>query len=399
MDNVRGIGIIGGGRWSRQIGKTLLEITTPEQKISVCSPNNTSAWTQWITEMGEICENVEVVSSIGPLLEDSQISHIIIARRAHNHAETAIRALTANKYVFIEKPFAVSGQEGERVIAAAEGKVCVTGLVMLFAPNLRRFASFVEKIGILQEIRLTWFDPIREQRHGETKHYDAAINVVLDALPHALSVLHHVHLLKDGKLKAVEVQRGGRVVTLKVSAKTTTANLAFQRDAKERVRRLELTGSKGYASIDFSQEPGVATLNGVPVDVAEGFSSPLKLELENFLSLTPQNCVSRPENVTAAIEAIRLSDLAIPHIRQHQIDCITASLNATPQTTDSSDCEYALNELVASGLAATGDRGIDRGLQSHFAEEWLRSGIPPQSVHNTLLKNETLLKIRRRLEG
>lgn len=74
--------------------------------------------------------------SLETLLADIHIDAIYVANGTSDHAATAIAALEAGKHVLCEKPFAISAEEGERVIAAARqsGKLFMEGLWTHFLP-------------------------------------------------------------------------------------------------------------------------------------------------------------------------------------------------------------------------------------------------------------------------
>ncbi|MCA0991174.1 oxidoreductase [Pseudalkalibacillus hwajinpoensis] len=63
---------------------------------------------------------VKVVSSVEELLTDQEIELVIITTPNEFHFPMAKQALEAGKHVVLEKPFTVSVEEGERLIAVAE---------------------------------------------------------------------------------------------------------------------------------------------------------------------------------------------------------------------------------------------------------------------------------------
>lgn len=79
------------------------------------------------------------------MLGDASIDAIYIANRTRDHASASITALQAGKHVLCEKPFALSAEEGEKVIAAARasGKLFMEGLWTHFLPSYRRVHDLV----------------------------------------------------------------------------------------------------------------------------------------------------------------------------------------------------------------------------------------------------------------
>ena len=70
----------------------------------------------------------EAVSSAEEVLNNSDINLVVIGTRHDLHAELARKALERNKHIFVEKPLALTDQELDDVLAAAERS---TGLLMV----------------------------------------------------------------------------------------------------------------------------------------------------------------------------------------------------------------------------------------------------------------------------
>ncbi|MEJ7810339.1 MAG: bi-domain-containing oxidoreductase [Gemmatimonadaceae bacterium] len=73
------------------------------------------------------------------MLSDSAIDTVVVTTRHDSHAEWTVKALTAGKHVFVEKPLALNEAELERISAAREGAgslLCV-GFNRRYAPMVR----------------------------------------------------------------------------------------------------------------------------------------------------------------------------------------------------------------------------------------------------------------------
>ncbi|MEO1242357.1 MAG: Gfo/Idh/MocA family oxidoreductase [Pseudomonadota bacterium] len=80
------------------------------------------------------------------MLDDASIDAVYVANRTRDHASASITALQAGKHVLCEKPFALSANEGEKVIAAARasGKLFMEGLWTHFLPAYLRVHDLVQ---------------------------------------------------------------------------------------------------------------------------------------------------------------------------------------------------------------------------------------------------------------
>ncbi|MEC9347464.1 MAG: Gfo/Idh/MocA family oxidoreductase [Pseudomonadota bacterium] len=349
--------VIGGGRWARVLAGVLEGVLSPDLPLTVCSPGNPCAWTKHRAARGRAIR----IAGYADLLADPSISHVIVARRARDHARTALDCLHAGKAVLVEKPFALTRQDCDSVVAAARDGTCRTGLVFLFAPNLRAFSAACLAAGTPTRIDIDWADPAVETRHGERKGHDRALNVVQDVLPHVWSLFRM--LVPDGaaRVASVDVAGGGRVVTLDIDVAglhgTAGARVSARmaRVALARKRRLQVSGPGLDGGIDFSVEPGVAHVNGRDIDIASGFGSPLARQLRAFLDGHAGDDVHDLAGVARAVEAIDLTLDALPSIRAGQRRAIAAGRHAAATPSDRAGHDFAMAEIVRAAIDLAGD--------------------------------------------
>lgn len=114
--------------------------------------------------------------SVEELCNALEVELVLIASNHAFHASDAVLALQAKKYVFIEKPIALTLQDTDRIIAADEA----AGGARVFIGYMRRYAAAfvdaVKEIGSIEQIRYArvrditgpnslWHNPGRIQRH------------------------------------------------------------------------------------------------------------------------------------------------------------------------------------------------------------------------------------------
>ena len=83
----------------------------------------------------------DTTTSVDRVLDDESIAAVFVVTRHHSHADLACRALERGKAVFVEKPLALSDDELDRVLAAAEGS---PGAMLMVGFNRRFSPLFVE---------------------------------------------------------------------------------------------------------------------------------------------------------------------------------------------------------------------------------------------------------------
>ena len=220
---------------------------------------------------------------------------IVVPTPSH-HAIAAV-ALRQGKHVFVEKPFTVTLEEADELIALADaaGVVLQVGHVERFNRAVRAAMPYVDSPRFIESDRLAPFNP----RGSE-------VAVVLDLMIHDLDLVHTlVHT------RVVDVQAMGMpVLTPQVDianarltfADGAVANITASRVSRERLRKLRIFQRSGYLSLDLAAGTGEYFrlradfdplqlarapraledfVERVPLDAPEG--EPLVLELSQFL--------------------------------------------------------------------------------------------------------------------
>jgi predicted dehydrogenase len=323
-----------------------------------------------------------------------------VARAARDNALTANQLLRANKSVFVEKPFALSASEARSVVdSIVPGRVCAIGLVFLYAPNLARFTGALRGRSA-RRIHVRWIDRGGEMRHGQKKRYDPSISILVDVFPHVWSLLRLLD--EDGAMSVTDitVNAGGRNVTLRLRLGKTEVTAELQREGSERRRALSADFADGEATIDFSDEPGTASIDGIPLDLMEGFRSPLKCELEAFLRAHETGKVHRLADAVRVVEAVRIVDDLMTLYREQQVEgLIQGWYDESPGAL--ADRAYGVREFTLDWLLNRSKQitpvqsGSDEPAQSALA--WLRGEAVPEATSDKLSACPELAMIRRRV--
>jgi predicted dehydrogenase len=94
------------------------------------------------------------------LLADTEVELAVVATFSHLHAPMSIEALRAGKHVMVEKPFATSLADADRMIAAAQetGRVLTCHQNTRYAPDTLKVQELLAsgKLGRIVEIRIAW---------------------------------------------------------------------------------------------------------------------------------------------------------------------------------------------------------------------------------------------------
>src|SRR3954451_23010553 len=78
--------------------------------------------------------NARRFRSLDEILEAKDIDAVVLATPEVTHASLAVRALDAGKHVLVEKPLALTSQEADQVVNAAERakRTLMVGHIMLY---------------------------------------------------------------------------------------------------------------------------------------------------------------------------------------------------------------------------------------------------------------------------
>ncbi|GJL90709.1 Gfo/Idh/MocA family protein [Hyphococcus sp.] len=130
---------------------------------------------------------------LAAMLREETISVIYVASATGAHADDAVAALEAGKHVLCEKPFAMTAQEGERVLdaARASGMLFMEGLWTHFLPAYQRVQTIATKnvIGAPKHLSAAYgFPSSREMRPRLFDKADGGVILDLGVYPVSLAL-------------------------------------------------------------------------------------------------------------------------------------------------------------------------------------------------------------------
>jgi predicted dehydrogenase len=216
-----------------------------------------------------------------------------------HHAAIAEQLLHAGADVLIEKPFAASLAEADRILALATtlGRIVQIGHLERFNPAVTAVEPLLNRPMFFEAHRLSIFTP---------RSLD--VDVVLDLMIHDLDIVLQLANSPVRELRAVGLpvlSRKVDIANVRVEFDSgCIANFTASRVSTEQVRKLRFFQPRQYLSLDFARQElltidvaagaTAATLDLKPAShpsaglnlqkYAVEKSEPLRLELENFLA-------------------------------------------------------------------------------------------------------------------
>jgi predicted dehydrogenase len=284
----RTILLVGGGRWGRIHASNLSNILTANDRVLWVSRHNYVIASEFVRHFPS-GPNFELLAGLDEAMLLRPDAALIVSS-PDSHVSIASTCLRHRIPCFVEKPLAFRGAEAMMLIkiAASNKLVLAVGLHLLSASYLRYFKSQI-LARELSRIDIRWFDPIHEVRYGESKRADEKTSIVQDLYPHIWSI---VRVLTDCDRQIIDSAARQFPHQLSVQSSAfgvmVTAQCCRGADARERKVNVAFRDG-GFASLDFTEEPGHATLDHEPLPRDPSWGKgprPVMAEVRDFLDQT-----------------------------------------------------------------------------------------------------------------
>lgn len=312
---------VGLGYWGKNILRNLIKL---EVLHSACDVN-----LDYLEKYKKQYPQIYFTTSFEEILQNPEIKAVVISTSASTHFELTKRALLAGKDVFVEKPLALTPEEGEILVTLAKEK----GLILMVGHILHYHPAVTKLKELLNEGKLGKIYYIYSHRLNIGK-LRTEENILWSFAPHDISLI--LDLIGE---EPEEIWAGGGAYINRSIYDTTITFLKFKNDLKAHVfvswlhpykeQKLIVVGSKGMLVFDdVSQEKlffyphtiewhmgkipvaQKAQYQIIPVEMKE----PLYLELSHFVE-----CVTnRQKPKTDGEEGLRV--LKILHYAEKSLE-------------------------------------------------------------------------------
>ncbi|BCM90683.1 glucose--fructose oxidoreductase [Abditibacteriota bacterium] len=251
------IGVIGCGRIARQVHLPILR-TLPNVRIVALAEMDANA----LESAHQLVPQADCFSDAGSVLNHSEVEAVVIALPNTLHATTAIEAFAHGKHVYLEKPLALTCEEGQQVVTAWKkaAKVGAIGFNYRFNPLLVEAQKLLkaDAIGPLVAVRSSFCTPFKGEPQWKTQRASGG-GVLFDLAS------HHVDLVEFlAGHPVVEVWAQTRSVNMEMDTATIELRLQngvlvqelFSQSATER-DAWEFEGQNGRLRVERYTMSGV----------------------------------------------------------------------------------------------------------------------------------------------
>jgi len=285
------IAIVGSGYWGKNLVRNFHDL---DALSAICDKDSSV-----LDNFKEKYEGISTTENLDYLLDESvfKIDAVAIATPAATHYNLAKKCLLAGKHVFVEKPLALTGQEGQDLIEIAEKNhlILMVGHILQYHRAVIKLKELITT-GELGKIQYLYSNRLNI---GKIR---AEENILWSFAPHDISVI----LMLLGELPETVYATGGAYLQQKIPD-TTLTTLDFPSGVKAHIfvswlhpfkeQKLVVVGDKKMAVFDdISDEKlmlyphRIEWLNRIPIAaraeaevVKVEMDEPLKAECRHFI--------------------------------------------------------------------------------------------------------------------
>jgi predicted dehydrogenase len=175
------VGVIGYGYWGPNLVRNFAEASRANiVAVADLRPDRVALACSWYPSLRGTTRPEE-------LIYDPAIDAVVIASPVATHFPLAYRALQAGKHVLVEKPMALTSQEGQELVdlAAALDRVLLVDHTFVYNPAVKSIHDMISTNGLGE---LYYYDSVRVN----LGLFQRDVNVIWDLAVHDLSIIDYV---------------------------------------------------------------------------------------------------------------------------------------------------------------------------------------------------------------
>jgi UDP-2-acetamido-3-amino-2,3-dideoxy-glucuronate N-acetyltransferase len=317
----RNIGLVGLGYWGKNILRNLHELGV----LRIACDNDAEI----IRERKKEFASVTFTSKFKEILTDPEIHAVAISSPAVTHYKLVKEALKSGKDVFVEKPLALTLEQGAELtnLAKKEKKILMVGHILQYHPAVIKLKEMIEK-GELGKIQYIYSNRLNM---GKLRTEE---NILWSFAPHDISVI--LMLVGD---EPVKVSCFGEDYLNEGVCDITLSTLEFKNKIKAHIfvswlhpfkeQKLIVVGSKAMAVFDDLSQQKLSVYphriewedGKIPVaykaehyDIKIESKEPLKEELRHFLECIQDRCAPKTDG-EEGLKVLRILEEAEKNIQ------------------------------------------------------------------------------------
>ncbi len=273
------IAVIGAGYWGKNLVRNFYQLG----RLDVVSDSDEEV----LTKTSQQYPDVKVMDNTGRAIKD--VDAVVVVTPAATHYELVRKALGLGKDVFVEKPLALTLEQGEELVELAKvrDRILMVGHLLEYHPAVRKLKEFIGS----RELGEVYYIYSNRLNLGKVRKEE---NILWSFAPHDISVILRL------------MNRMPQRVSSEGDQNTTLSYLFFSGGVKAHIfvswlnpfkeQKLVIMGSKKMAVFDDTLTKGKLVLYSHQVDLSVPLvnkssgeivelddTEPLRIECEHFL--------------------------------------------------------------------------------------------------------------------
>ena len=274
--NKLGVAIIGTGFWGKNHARVYKELENTNL-VAICDVDPERAKTI-ANQYG-----VKTYTNSSDMLKDPEIQAVSVCTWSIKLAEEALKCLSADKHVLVEKPMATDTKQAQILIdtAKANDLYLSVGFLMRFIPGLQQIRQAVETKNIGDLVSAT------AKRVTQWPERIGDVGVVKDTAIHDIDVMQFISgekpasvYAKMGNMRHRQFEDYAQIMLTYESGKTAFIEANWLTPYK--TRTLNVTGSEAIMRLDYNSQELWIEKATETVQPRSPLKEPLKAELEHF---------------------------------------------------------------------------------------------------------------------
>ena len=308
----RNVAVVGGGYWGKNLVRNFYEL----RALKVICDQAAAKRKEYLKRYPD----VDFTADYQAVLDDEKIKAVVIATPAVEHYKMTRQALEVGKDVLVEKPLALSVEQGEELVQLAEKnkRILMVGHILEYHPAVIKLTELVKK-GELGKIHYLYSNRLNLGK------FRAEENILWSFAPHDIAVM--IRLMDS--MPETAASFGGDYLSSNI-ADVTVSNLAFAGGVKGHIfvswlhpykeQKLVVVGSAKMAVFDDTAtdklkiydhkvnwealKPVAARGEARVIEVAD--AEPLKNECSHFLECIKERRApfTGPESALAVLKVL-----------------------------------------------------------------------------------------------
>ena len=173
------IAVLGCGLWGRNIVRNFYNLNSLGMVCDLDEEN--------LAKVTEQYPNVKTTKDFHDILNDDEITGVVVVTPSHTHYKFVKAMLEAGKHVYVEKPISTVAQEARDLadLADSKGLILMVGHLLLYHPAVNRLKMLIEQ-GDLGDIVYAQSDRLN------INYFKNDRSVMWDLAPHDVSMMSYV---------------------------------------------------------------------------------------------------------------------------------------------------------------------------------------------------------------